>query len=153
MRIHLIAIGGAAMHNLAIALNYNHHTVTGSDDEIYSPSKERLQKHDLLPETMGWNPDRITKDIDVIILGMHARKDNPELKKAKKIGLKIYSYPEFLFQHAKDKQRVVIAGSHGKTSTTSIILHVLKSNKIDFDYLVGAQIEGFDSMVRLSDAP
>lgn len=153
MRIHLIAIGGAAMHNLAIALNYNHHTVSGSDDEIYNPSKKRLQKHGLLPETMGWNPDRITKDIDIIILGMHARKDNPELKKAKKIGLKIYSYPEFLFQHAKNKQRVVIAGSHGKTTTTSIILHVLKSNKIDFDYLVGAQIEGFDSMVRLSDAP
>jgi UDP-N-acetylmuramate: L-alanyl-gamma-D-glutamyl-meso-diaminopimelate ligase len=153
MRIHLIAIGGAAMHNLAIALNYNHHTVTGSDDEIYNPSKERLRKHGLLPETMGWDPDRISKDIDVIILGMHARKNNPELKKAKKLGLKIYSYPEFLFQHAKDKQRVVIAGSHGKTTTTSIILHVLKSNKVDFDYLVGAQVDGFDSMVRLSDAP
>ncbi len=153
MRIHLIAIGGAAMHNLAIALNYNHHTVTGSDDEIYNPSKERLQNHGLLPEVMGWNPDRITKDIDIIILGMHARKNNPELKQAKKLGLKIYSYPEYLFQHAKDKQRVVIAGSHGKTTTTSIILHVLKGNNIDFDYLVGAQIEGFDSMVRLSDAP
>jgi UDP-N-acetylmuramate: L-alanyl-gamma-D-glutamyl-meso-diaminopimelate ligase len=153
MRIHLIAIGGAAMHNLAIALNYNHHTVTGSDDEIYNPAKERLQHHGLLPQEMGWNPDRITKDIEVIILGMHARQNNPELRKAKELGLKIYSYPEFLFQHAKDKQRVVIAGSHGKTSTTAIILHVLKSNKIDFDYLVGAQIEGFDSMVRLSDAP
>lgn len=153
MRIHLIAIGGAAMHNLAIALNYNHHTVTGSDDEIYNPARERLQNHNLLPQEMGWHPERITKDIDVIILGMHARKNNPELKKSKKLGLKIYSYPEFLFQHAKDKQRVVIAGSHGKTTTTSIILHILKSNKIDFDYLVGAQIEGFDSMVRLSDAP
>lgn len=153
MRIHLIAIGGAAMHNLAIALNYNHHTVTGSDDEIYNPAKERLQHHGLLPQEMGWNPDRITKNINIIILGMHARKNNPELKKAKELGLKIYSYPEFLFQHAKNKQRVVIAGSHGKTSTTSIILHVLKSNKIDFDYMVGAQIEGFDSMVRLSDAP
>ena len=153
MRIHLIAIGGAAMHNLAIALSYNHHTVTGSDDEIYNPSKERLRNHGLLPESMGWDPDLITKDIDVIILGMHARINNPELKKARKLGLKIYSYPEFLFQYAKDKHRVVIAGSHGKTTTTSMILHVLKNNKIEFDYLVGAQIEGFDSMVRLSDAP
>lgn len=153
MRIHLIAIGGAAMHNLAIALKCNHHTVTGSDDEIYNPSRERLQKHGLLPSEMGWNPDRITKDIDIIILGMHARKNNPELKKAKKLGLNIYSYPEYLYQHAQNKKRVVIAGSHGKTTTTSIILHVLKSNNIDFDYLVGAQIEGFDLMVRLSNAP
>ena len=153
MRIHLIAIGGAAMHNLAIALNYNLHTVTGSDDEIYNPSKERLKKQGLLPLEMGWFPEKITKDIDVIILGMHARKNNPELKKAKKLGLKVYSYPEFLYEHSKNKQRVVIAGSHGKTTTTSMILHVLKNNKVDFDYLVGAQIEGFDSMVRLSDAP
>ena len=153
MRIHLIAIGGAAMHNLAIALKYNHHTVTGSDDEIYNPSRERLAKQGLLPKVMGWNPDNITSDIDVIILGMHARIDNPELKKAKKLGLKIYSYPEFIYHHSKQKQRIVVAGSHGKTTTTSIILQVLKSNNVDFDYLVGAQLEGFDSMVRLSDAP
>ena len=153
MRVHFIAIGGAAMHNLAIALHNNHHTVTGSDDEIYNPSRERLQNRGLLPPKMGWFPEKITSKIDAIILGMHARKDNPELKMAKKIGLKIYSYPEFIYEHSKDKTRVVIAGSHGKTTTTSIILHILKSNKVDFDYLVGAQIEGFDSMVRLSDAP
>ncbi|HFC00255.1 MAG TPA: peptidoglycan synthetase [Phaeodactylibacter sp.] len=141
------------MHNLAIALKYNHHTVTGSDDEIYNPSKERLKKHGLLPLEMGWFPHKITENIDIIILGMHARKNNPELKKAKKLGLKIYSYPEFIYEHSKNKQRIIIAGSHGKTTTTSIILHVLKSNKMDFDYLVGAQIEGFDSMVRLSNAP
>ncbi|MEM6963587.1 MAG: Mur ligase family protein [Bacteroidota bacterium] len=153
MRIHLIAIGGAAMHNLAIALHNNHHTVTGSDDEIYNPSKNRLARFGLLPEKYGWFPEKITSDLDIVILGMHARKDNPELKKARQLGLKIYSYPEFLYEHSKNKQRVVIAGSHGKTTTTSIILHILKSNNIDFDYLVGAQIEGFDSMVRLSDAP
>ena len=153
MRIHLIAIGGSAMHNLAIALHSNNHQVTGSDDEIYNPAKERLAKHGLLPSKMGWDEDRIQKDIDVVILGMHARIDNPELKKAKKLGLKIMSYPAYLYAHSKDKKRVVVAGSHGKTTTTSMIMHVLKYLKIDYDYMVGAQLEGFDTMVRLSDAP
>ncbi|MFT4663240.1 MAG: UDP-N-acetylmuramate: L-alanyl-gamma-D-glutamyl-meso-diaminopimelate ligase [Polaribacter sp.] len=153
MRIHLIATGGSAMHNLAIALHCNHHTVSGSDDEIYNPAKERLAKHGLLPEEMGWNPNRITKDLDLIILGMHARPDNPELKRAKKLKIKIFSYPEFLYLHAKDKTRLVVAGSHGKTSTTSMIMHVLRYLKKDFDYMVGAQLEGFDQMVHLSDAP
>ncbi len=153
MRVHLIAIGGSAMHNLALALHYNHHTVTGSDDEIYNPARDRLEKEGLLPSEMGWFPERITKDIDAIILGMHARKNNPELKKAKKLGLKIYSYPEYIYEQSKKKKRVVVAGSHGKTTTTSMIMHVLKYHQIEFDYLVGAQLDGFERMVRLSDAP
>lgn len=153
MRIHLIAIGGSAMHNLALALHYNHHTVTGSDDEIYNPARDRLHAAGLLPATEGWHPEYITTDLDAIILGMHARLDNPELARAKALNLPIYSYPEFLYEHAKDKKRVVIAGSHGKTTTTAMILHVLHQLKIDADYLVGAQLEGFDRMVRLSDAP
>lgn len=153
MHIHLIATGGSAMHNLAIALHCNHHTVTGSDDEIYNPARDRLAKHGLLPKEMGWNPSRITKDIDLIILGMHARPDNPELEKAQSLGIKIFSYPEFLYLHSKDKTRLIVAGSHGKTSTTSMIMHVLRHLKMDFDYMVGAQLEGFDQMVRLSDAP
>ncbi len=153
MRIHFIAIGGSAMHNLALALYYNHHSISGSDDEIYNPARDRLAKVGLLPKEEGWFPDRITKKIDAIILGMHARIDNPELLKAKELGIKIYSYPEFLYQHAKKKQRVVVGGSHGKTTTTSMIMHVLKYHKIDFDYMVGAQLDGFETMVRLSDAP
>ncbi|MEM9849068.1 MAG: Mur ligase family protein [Bacteroidota bacterium] len=153
MRIHFIAIGGAVMHNLALTLHENGHQVTGSDDEIYNPSRDRLAKYGLLPEKMGWYPAQISKDIDVIILGMHARKDNPELKKAQQLGLDIYSYPAYIYQHAKDKKRVVIAGSHGKTTTTSMILHVLKYHDVNFDYLVGAQIEGFELMASLSDAP
>ena len=152
MRIHLIAIGGSAMHNLAIALHCNHHTVTGSDDEIYNPSKDRLKNYGLLPKRMGWDPERITPDIDAIILGMHARKDNPELSKAQKMKIPIYSYPEFIYRHARNKTRLVVAGSHGKTTTTSMIMHVLQHQKMDFDYLVGAQIEGFETMVRLSNA-
>lgn len=153
MRIHLIAIGGSAMHNLALALQSIGHQVSGSDDEIYDPALSRLKKAGLLPEPMGWSVDRITSDIDAVILGMHARKDNPELAKALDLGLKVYSYPEFIFEQARDKKRIVIAGSHGKTSTTSMIMHVLKKADRDFDYLVGAQLEGFDMMVRLSDAP
>ncbi len=153
MKIHLIAIGGAAMHNLALALHQNGHAVTGSDDEIYNPALSRLEKSGLLPVAFGWFPEKITADLDVIILGMHARIDNPELIRAQALGLKIYSYPEFIYQHAKDKKRVVVAGSHGKTSTTSMIMHVLKFYNRDFDYLVGAMLEGFDTMVRLSDAP
>jgi UDP-N-acetylmuramate: L-alanyl-gamma-D-glutamyl-meso-diaminopimelate ligase len=153
MRIHLIATGGSAMHNLAIALHCNHHTVTGSDDEIYNPARDRLAHYGLLPQEMGWFPEKITKDIDLIILGMHARVGNPELERAQALQIRIYSYPEFLYLHAKDKIRLVVAGSHGKTTTTSMIMHVLRCLKKDFDYLVGAQLEGFDQMVRLSDAP
>ncbi len=153
MRIHLIAIGGAAMHNLALALQQNGHVVTGSDDEIYNPAAQRLQKAGLFPDALGWNATRITADLDCIILGMHARIDNPELLAAQALGLSIYSYPEFIYQHAKDKKRIVIAGSHGKTTTTSMIMHALKYWNVEFDYLVGAMLEGFETMVRLSDAP
>ena len=153
MRVHLIAVGGSAMHNLALALHYNHHTVTGSDDEIYNPARDRLIKAGLFPSKMGWDENRITKDIDAIIVGMHARKNNPELKRAQKLKLKIYSYPEYLYECSKNKTRVVVAGSHGKTTTTSMIMHVLNYHQIDFDYLVGAQLDGFERMVRLSKAP
>lgn len=153
MRVHFIAIGGAAMHNLAIALKLNGFNVSGSDDLITEPSKSRLEKHNLLPKTEGWDADLITTEIDAIILGMHARIDNPELLKAQELGLRIYSYPDYIFEQSKDKIRVVIGGSHGKTTITSMILHVLNHYKKDFDYLVGAQIEGFDNMVKLSDAP
>lgn len=150
---HFIAIGGAVMHNLALALVQKGYKVTGSDDEIYEPSKTRLNKAGILPEEFGWFPEKIHEGLDGIILGMHARIDNPELVKAKELGIPVYSFPEFIYNQSKDKKRVVIAGSHGKTSITSIILHVLKDQGVDFDYLVGAQIEGFDLMVRLSDAP
>ena len=150
MRIHLIAIGGSAMHNMAIALHKKGYQVTGSDDEIFEPSKSRLDKHGLLPKVMGWNPDAISSDIDVVILGMHARIDNPELLKSQELGLKIYSYPEYIFEQSKDKKRVVIGGSHGKTSMTAMVLHVLQDEKINFDYLVGAQLDGFDTMVKLT---
>ncbi len=151
MRVHFIAIGGAAMHNLALALHKKGFKVSGSDDEIFDPSKSRLDQYGLLPDAWGWFPDKINSDIDAIILGMHARIDNPELIKAKELGLKIYSYPEYIYEQTKDKTRVVIGGSHGKTTTTSMIMHVLKCNNIDFDYMVGAQIEGFDTMVKLSE--
>ncbi len=151
MRVHFIAIGGAAMHNLALALHKKGFQVSGSDDEIFDPSKSRLEQFGLLPEKWGWFPDKINSAIDAIILGMHARIDNPELLKAKELGLKIYSYPEYIYEQTKDKTRVVIGGSHGKTTTTSMIMHVLKCNNIDFDYMVGAQIEGFDTMVKLSE--
>ncbi len=152
MRIHFIAIGGSAMHNLALALHDYGHTVTGSDDEIYEPSRSRLSDSGLLPSEYGWYTDKIETNIDAVILGMHARIDNPELLKAQELGLKIYSYPEFVAAQSMGKTRVVIAGSHGKTTTTSIILHALSSKKIEYDYLVGAQLEGFDRMVKLSDA-
>ncbi len=152
-KIHLISIGGSAMHNIAIALKNAGHQVTGSDDEIYNPSRARLKKAELLPKKMGWNPGNISSDLDYIILGMHARKDNPELKKAQELGIKIYSYPEFLYEMSKDKKRIIIGGSQGKTSTTSMIMWVLKKLKFDFDYLVGGNIKGFDLMVRFSDAP
>ncbi|MBC7653746.1 MAG: peptidoglycan synthetase [Oligoflexus sp.] len=153
MRVHFIAIGGAAMHNLAIALHLKGFEVTGSDDVVYEPSKTRLKNQGILPKQEGWHPENITKRIDAIILGMHARIDNPELLKAQELGLKVYSYPEYIYEQSKNKIRVVIGGSHGKTTITSMILHVLNFYKKDFDYLVGAQIAGFDNMVKLSDAP
>jgi len=151
MRTHFIAIGGAAMHNLALALHHKGYHVTGSDDAIFEPSKSRLQKHGLLPEEMGWFPEKITIDLEAIILGMHAKSDNPELLKAKELGLKIYSYPEFLYEQSKNKTRVVIGGSHGKTTITSMILHVMHYHNIEVDYMVGAQLEGFDTMVHLTE--
>ncbi|HEY9115397.1 MAG TPA: Mur ligase family protein, partial [Bacteroidales bacterium] len=154
MRVHFIAIGGSAMHNLAIALQLNGYTVSGSDDEIFEPSKSRLQKYGLLPKKEGWYPEELNSDIDAIILGMHAKPDNPELARAKGLGLKIYSYPEFLYYHSKNKKRVVIGGSHGKTTITGIVMHVLKKEGLDFDYLVGSKLKDFDVMVRLSkEAP
>ena len=151
MRIHFIAIGGSAMHNLAIALHQKGYQVTGSDDVVFEPSKSRLENKGLLPKEFGWYPDKITNDIDAIILGMHAKKDNPELIKAQELGLKIYSYPEFLYEQSADKTRVVIGGSHGKTTITSMILHVLNYHDKAVDYMVGAQLEGFDTMVHLTE--
>jgi UDP-N-acetylmuramate: L-alanyl-gamma-D-glutamyl-meso-diaminopimelate ligase len=150
-RVHFIAIGGAAMHNLAIAISKKeNYVVTGSDDEIFEPSYSRLKEHGLLPEKTGWFPEKITKNLSAVILGMHAREDNPELIRAKELKLKIYSFPEYLYQQTRNKTRIVVGGSHGKTSTTAMILYVLKKLKIEADYMVGAQIEGFDNMVKLS---
>lgn len=151
MKVHFIAIGGSAMHNLAIALKIKGFEVTGSDDEIFDPAKGRLAKYGILPDDIGWHPEKITPDTDAVILGMHAREDNPELLKAKELGVKIYSYPEYLYEQSKDKIRVVVGGSHGKTTITSMIIHVLQHCGIDCDYMVGAQLEGFEVMVRLSD--
>jgi UDP-N-acetylmuramate: L-alanyl-gamma-D-glutamyl-meso-diaminopimelate ligase len=152
-KYHFIAIGGAVMHNLALSMASKGYQVTGSDDEIYEPSRTRLEKAGILPEQKGWFPEKIRPELDGIILGMHARIDNPELAKAKEIGIPVFSFPEFIYNQSKDKRRVVISGSHGKTTITSMILHVLKFHGRDFDYLVGAQIEGFDLMVRISEAP
>ncbi len=153
MRIHFIAIGGSIMHNLALALKNEGHRVTGSDDEIYDPARSRLKRGGILPSEMGWNPNRISNELDAIILGMHARQDNPELIRAAELNIRVYSFPEFVREQSADKTRVVVAGSHGKTSTTSMIMHVLKKMKRDFDYLVGAQLPDFELMVHLSDAP
>lgn len=152
-KVHFIAIGGSVMHNLAIVLKHKGYHVTGSDDDIFEPSASRLKKAGILPEKNGWFPEKITADLDAVILGMHAKADNPELLKAQELNLNVYSYPEYIFEQSKEKQRIVIAGSHGKTTITSIILHVLNYHNREFDYLVGAQIEGFDTMVKLSDAP
>ncbi len=152
-RYHFIAIGGAVMHNLALELQALGHYVQGSDDEIFDPAKSRLAQAGLLPESLGWFPERIDASLDAVILGMHARIDNPELLKAQELGLKIYSFPEFIFHHSQNKQRLVVAGSHGKTTSTAMLMHVLKSCGRDFDYLVGSLIDGYDRMVRLSDAP
>ncbi|MGB5941420.1 MAG: Mur ligase family protein [Leeuwenhoekiella sp.] len=151
MKIHFIAIGGSAMHNLAIALHEKGYTITGSDDSIYEPSKSRLSKHGLLPEEMGWFPFKLSDDIDAVILGMHAKPDNPELITAQDMGLKIYSYPEFLYEQSKNKTRVVIGGSHGKTTITSMILHVLRYHNREVDFMVGAQLAGYDTMVHLTE--
>ena len=151
MNIHFIAIGGAAMHNLALALQKKGYHVTGSDDEIFEPSRSRLQNAGLLPEAWGWFPEKITRETDAVILGMHAREDNPELLRAQELGVRIYSYPEYLYEQTRGKRRIVVGGSHGKTTTTSMIMHVLRSCGMAFDYMVGAQVAGFDTMVGLSE--
>lgn len=152
MNVHFIAIGGAAMHNLALALHLKGYEVSGSDDAIFDPSKSRLKAHGLLPQDLGWYPEKITLNLDAIIIGMHAKSDNPELVKAQSMGLRIYSYPEFIYEQSKDKTRVVIGGSHGKTTITAMILHVLNYHGQSCDYMVGAQLEGFDVMVQLTEA-
>jgi UDP-N-acetylmuramate: L-alanyl-gamma-D-glutamyl-meso-diaminopimelate ligase len=153
-RLHLIAVGGSIMHNLALALHRRGAQVTGSDDEIFEPARGRLAAAGLLPAQEGWFPEKITADLDAVIVGMHARPDNPELKRAQDLGLRVYSFPEFIYEASRNKQRIVIGGSHGKTSITSLILHVLRYHGRKFDYAVGAQLEGFDLMVQLTeDAP
>ncbi len=151
MKLHFIAIGGSVMHNLAISLHKNGHIITGSDDEIFNPALSNLEKQGILPPKLGWYPEKITSQLDAIILGMHAHDDNPELQKAKELGLKIYSYPEFIYERSKNKLRVVIGGSHGKTTITSMIMHVMKRNNKNFDYIVGAPIEGFELTINLSE--
>ena len=151
MKIHFIAIGGSAMHNLAIALHLKGYLITGSDDNVFEPSKSRLQKFGLLPKEFGWFPSKISSDLDFVILGMHAKADNPELIESKKQNVKILSYPEFIYEMSKDKTRVVIGGSHGKTSITAMILHVLNERNKNVDFMVGAQLEGFETMVHLTD--
>jgi UDP-N-acetylmuramate: L-alanyl-gamma-D-glutamyl-meso-diaminopimelate ligase len=150
---HVIAIGGAVMHNMALELQAHGHRITGSDDEIFDPAKSRLQAAELLPSEYGWFPEKVHEKLDGIILGMHARSDNPELIKAQQLGLPIYSFPEFVYRHSEFKKRIVIGGSHGKTTSTAMLMHVLKACGLDFDYLVGSQLPGFERMVKLSDAP
>lgn len=151
MKLHFIAIGGSAMHALAIALKNKGMQITGSDDAIFEPSKSSLSAHGLLPEKEGWFPEKITTDLDAVILGMHAKKNNPELEKAQEFGIKVYSYPEFIFEQSKDKTRVVIGGSHGKTTITSMILHVMNYHEKSVDYLVGAQLEGLENSINLTE--
>jgi len=150
-KFHFIAIGGSAMHNLALALQFKGFEISGSDDAIFEPSKSRLAKAGLLPQLMGWYPEKITDDLDGIILGMHAKEDNPELLRAMELEIGIYSYPQFLYEQTKNKTRVVIAGSHGKTTITSMVLHVLNYWEKEVDYMIGAQLEGFDTMVHLTE--
>ena len=152
MYIHFIAIGGAVMHNLALALHTQGHKVTGSDDEVFDPALSRLKKAGILPQNLGWYPEKINSSIDAVILGMHAHADNPELAKAKELGLRIYSFPEYIYEQSKNKKRVVIGGSHGKTTITSMIMHVLQATGKDFDYMVGSKLEGFELMVKLTDS-
>ncbi len=151
MKVHFIAIGGSAMHNLAIALARKGYNVSGSDDEIFEPSRSRLEREGILPDSIGWDPEKITADLDAVILGMHAREDNPELARAKELGLSIYSYPEYLYEQSKDKLRIVIGGSHGKTTITSMLLHAVQKLGLNVDYMVGAQLEGYDCMVKITD--
>lgn len=151
MHIHFVAIGGSAMHSIALALHEKGHQISGSDDMIYEPSRSRLAKGGLLPEELGWFPEKITQEIDAVVLGMHARENNPELERARELGVRIFSYPEFLYEHSRNKTRVVIGGSHGKTTITSMILHVLKYHQKPVDYMVGAQLEGFETMVHLTE--
>jgi UDP-N-acetylmuramate: L-alanyl-gamma-D-glutamyl-meso-diaminopimelate ligase len=153
MNVHFIAIGGSVMHQLAISLKKKGYRVTGSDDEIFEPARTNLDNEQLMPGQMGWHPDRITADIDAVILGMHAKEDNPELQKAKELGLKIYSFPEYIYNESRTKIRVAIGGSHGKTSTTAMVMHALRKAGKSFDYLVGAKLEGFDQSVSITDAP
>lgn len=150
-KIHFIAIGGSAMHNLAIALHKKGYTVSGSDDEIFNPARQNLEKYGILPKVTGWFPEKITDDLEAVILGMHAKSDNPELLKAQEKGLKIFSYPEYLYEQSKNKKRIVIGGSHGKTTITAMILHVLKKLNVDVDYMVGAKLEGYEIMVKITD--
>ncbi len=152
-RIHFIASGGSIMHSLAIALKQSGNNVSGSDDHFYEPSKSKLAAHGLLPENEGWDADRITEDIDFVVLGMHAKADNPELLRAQELGIQVYSFPEYIYEASKNKQRIVIAGSHGKTTITAMIMHVLKNIGKEFDYMVGAQLAGFENMVKISNAP
>ena len=152
-KIHFIAIGGAIMHQLALALQRQGYLVTGSDDEITDPAKSNLKMAGLLPAQYGWFPEKISPDLDAIVLGMHAKADNPELLAAKNAGVPIYSFPQYVYEVSKNKKRVVVAGSHGKTTITSMIMHILKHQGIDFDYLVGARVAGFDQSVQLTDAP
>lgn len=153
MNVHFIAIGGSVMHQLAIALKRKGYSVTGSDDEIFEPAQSNLEKQGLLPPAVGWYPEKILPGLDAIILGMHAKGDNPELQRAKELGLAIYSFPEYIFQESRQKTRVVVGGSHGKTTTTSMIMHVLREAGKDFDYLVGARLEGFSQSVSITGAP
>ncbi len=153
MRVHFISIGGSVMHQLAIALKRKGYQVTGTDDEIFEPSRTNLEAEGLLPSQMGWQPELVTPDLDAIILGMHARQDNPELQKAIALGLKIYSFPEYIYHESQQKKRIVVGGSHGKTTTTSMIMHVLRTLNQQFDYLVGAKLAGFDQSVDITDAP
>lgn len=153
MKVHFIAVGGSVMHQLALALHTKGYVVTGSDDEIFEPAKSNLEKAGILPPAIGWHPEKITSGLDAVILGMHAKQDNPELQRARELGLKIYSFPEYIYQESRTKTRVVVGGSHGKTTTTSMIMHALKKTGKDFDYLVGARLEGFDQSVRVTNAP
>lgn len=153
MKIHFISIGGSVMHQLAIALKNKGYLVTGSDDEIFEPSAGNLKNAGIFPKELGWNPDNVTSDLDAVILGMHAKADNPEIKKALELGLKVYSFPEYIYKESMDKIRIAIGGSHGKTTTTAMIMHVLKKMQLDFDYLVGAKLQGFDQSVKVTDAP
>ncbi|MCA6073368.1 UDP-N-acetylmuramate--L-alanine ligase [Fulvivirga sedimenti] len=152
-QLHFIAIGGSLMHNLAMALAENGYTITGSDDEIYEPSRSKLQGAGLLPEAEGWFPEKVHEGLSAVILGMHARSDNPELKRAQELNIPVYSFPEFIYEQSKNKQRIVITGSHGKSTITSMIMHILAFHNRSFDYAVGAEVPGFPTTVRLSNAP